>query len=400
MKHIDRLLYFSRLIDLIGTPDIKVLTGMRRSGKSELLKSVISYVRDNVEDSNIIFIDFFDLNYDEIKTYKQLFDYVEKQYHPNKRNFLFLDEVQLCKKFELAVNSFHNSQKYDIYITGSNGELLGGDLATLFTGRYIELHVFPFSLQEFCEYYELQPSERALERYVKEGGLAGSYLYKDELNRKNYIDNVYQTILTKDLVKRYRLTDENIVGRVAEFLMYNIGNLTSPNTISNVMNENHKITNHVTISRYIKILCDAYMFYAFKRYDIKGKRYLKTEAKYYINDVGMRYTELGNKDLDYGRIYENIVATELLRRGYRVFVGKLYQKEIDFVAERGNEKIFIQVSDTISDETTFQREYAPLAAIKNNYEKIIIARTFHDEYQYEGVRVVNMLDWLIGDVKA
>lgn len=400
MKHIDRLLYFSRLIDLIGTPDIKVLTGMRRSGKSELLKSVISYVRDNVEDSNIIFIDFFDLNYDEIKTYKQLFDYVEKQYHPNKRNFLFLDEVQLCKKFELAVNSFHNSQKYDIYITGSNGELLGGDLATLFTGRYIELHVFPFSLQEFCEYYELQPSERALERYVKEGGLAGSYLYKDELNRKNYIDNVYQTILTKDLVKRYRLTDENIVGRVAEFLMDNIGNLTSPNTISNVMNENHKITNHVTISRYIKILCDAYMFYAFKRYDIKGKRYLKTEAKYYINDVGMRYTELGNKDLDYGRIYENIVATELLRRGYRVFVGKLYQKEIDFVAERGNEKIFIQVSDTISDETTFQREYAPLAAIKNNYEKIIIARTFHDEYQYEGVRVVNMLDWLIGDVKA
>lgn len=394
MKRIERLLYFSRLVDLIGTPDIKVLTGMRRSGKSELLKSVMSYVRNNVEDNNTIFIDFFDLNYDNIKTYKQLFNYVEKQYLPNKRNFLFLDEVQLCKKFELAVNSFHNSQKYDIYITGSNGELLGGDLATLFTGRYIELHVFPFSLQEFCKYYELQPSERALERYVKEGGLAGSYLYEDELNRKNYIDNVYKTILTKDLVKRYRLTDENVVGRVAEFLMDNIGNLTSPNTISNVMNENRNVTNHVTINRYIKILCDAYMFYAFKRYDIKGKRYLKTEAKYYVNDVGMRYTELGNKDLDYGRIYENIVAIELLRRGYKVFVGKLYQKEIDFVAERGNEKIFIQVSDNISDEKTFQREYAPLAAIKNNYKKMIIARTFHDEYQYEGIRIVNLLDWL------
>ena len=395
MRQIVREKYLNRMIDLNGTPDIKIITGIRRSGKSRLMQSYMEYLRESVTDSNIIFVDFMDLDYEELKDYHKLHAYVEAHYIANKINYLFVDEVQMCPKFELAINSLYSKGKYDIYITGSNAFLLSADLATLFTGRYIEIHVYPFSFQEFCQYYDtIDDKEKLFDDYVIKGGLAGSYIYKTEQDRSNYIKEVYETIVTRDLVQKYALPDTLVLQRLSEFLMDNISNLTSPNKVSQLLCANEIATNHVTVGKYIKYLCNAFVFYGAKRYDIRGKKYLESSEKFYLCDIGIRYAILGTRNMDYGRVYENIVYLELLRRGYDVYVGKLYQKEIDFVAQRGSEKIYIQVSDNISGQETFQREYTPLLQIRDAYPKMIIARTKHPMYTYEGIEVHDIVDWL------
>ncbi len=395
---ITRTHYLNRIIDLNGTPDIKIITGIRRSGKSKLMQAYIAYLKAHVPNANIIFIDFMDLAYEELKEYHALYRFVEAHNQVGKVNYLFVDEVQLCPDFELAINSLYAKGSYDIYITGSNAFLLSADLATLFTGRYIEIHVFPFSFGEYCQYYsETQDRDRLFEDYTRKGGLSGSYAYRTEQDRINYLKEVYRTIVTRDLVQKYALSDASVLQHLSEFLMDNISNLTSPNRVSRLLTANSIPTNHVTIGKYIKYLCSAFVFYDIKRYDIRGKKYLENSEKFYLCDCGLRYAILGNRNLDYGRLYENMVCMELLRRGYEVYVGKLYQKEIDFVAQRGSEKIYIQVSDNLSGQETFEREVAPLLQIRDAYPKTIIARTRHPKYSYEGVEICDIADWLLSE---
>lgn len=401
MKTIVRKNYLNRIIELKDTPDIKIITGIRRSGKSKLMQAYIEYLKTNYDNINIIFIDFMDLKFEEIKEYHALHSYVEQHYVAGKMNYLFVDEVQMCPKFELAINSLYSKGKYDIYVTGSNAFLLSADLATLFTGRYIEIHVFPFSFQEYCEYYsDVSDKDKLFDEYSFKGGLAGSYLYPNDRDRVTYIKEVYETIVTRDLVQKYALPDTTVLQRLSEFLMDNISNLTSPNKVSQLLTANNVSTNHVTVRKYIKYLCNAFVFYDIKRYDIRGKKYLESSEKFYLCDTGIRYAILGSRNMDYGRVYENMVCIELLRRGYDVYVGKLYQKEIDFVAQRGSEKIYIQVSDNITEEETFKREYAPLLQIKDAYPKIIIAKTGHPKYSYEGIEIFDIRDWLLNKSQA
>ncbi len=398
VKTITRKKYLNRIIALNETPDIKIITGIRRSGKSKLMQAYMAYLKSHCENINIIFIDFMDLNFEELKEYHAMHAYVEAHYQPDKTNYLFVDEVQMCPSFELAINSLYAKGNYDIYITGSNAFLLSADLATLFTGRYIEIHVFPFSFQEYCQYYDdIRDTDKLFDDYVFKGGLAGSYTYKTELDRTNYIKEVYETIVTRDLVQKYALPDTLVLQRLSEFLMDNVSNLTSPNRVSQLLSANETPTNHVTIGKYIKYLCNAFVFYDVKRYDIRGKKYLESSEKFYLCDSGIRYAILGSRNMDYGRVYENIVCIELLRRGYDVYVGKLYQKEIDFVAQKGSEKIYIQVSDNITAPETFNRECAPLLQIKDAYPKIIIARTKHATYTYEGIAIHDIVAWLLSE---
>ena len=395
MKIIERKDYLDRLIRLKDTPDIKIITGLRRSGKSELVRAYMEWIRTN-EDTNIIYVDFADLKFDDLKTYKELYNFCEGQYIDGKTNVIIVDEVQMCEKFELAINSLYNRRKYDIYITGSNAFLLSSDLSTLFTGRFIEIPVYPFSLAEYCEYYGYDSNTaNVLDSYVMSGGLSGAYVYSEKEDQASYIKDVYTTIIKRDLVDKYGIKEEALLDSLTDYMMDNISNLTSASKISNVFKQNKVETNHITIGNYMKYLCSAFMFYKVKRYDIRGKKYLETSDKYYLSDLGFRYAMLGTRNMDYGRAYENIVALELLRRGYEIYVGKLYQKEIDFVAMKQNEKLYIQVSDNISDSDTLERELSPLKAIKDAYPKILIANTKHDDYDIEGIKVLDLTNWLM-----
>ena len=394
MKIINRSDYLERLINVIGTPDIKVLTGIRRSGKSKLLESLKKYITKNITDSNIIHINFNIPTYENLMEYHKLYNYIEEQYIDNKKNFILIDEIQMCEGFEKAINGLHALEKYDIYITGSNAFLMSSDLATLFTGRTFCIDVYPFSFKEYIEYYQCNDIQEAFENYVKEGGMSGSYLYKTPKEKYDYISNVYNTLIVRDINQKYKIKNMDILNNLNNYLMDNISNLTSSNNITKVLNNNNVSITDKTISNYIKYLCNAFAFYKVTRYDIRGKKLLSTQDKFYLSDNAFRYALLGTTNMDYGRIYENIVAIELLRRGYEIYVGTLYNKEIDFVATRRNEKIYIQVSDNISDEKTLQREVKPLLEIKDAYSKIIIARTRHDLYQYEGIQIYDIANWL------
>lgn len=394
MKLIERKNYLNKLINVKGTPDIKVLTGVRRSGKSKLLESFINYVENNDKNANIIHINFNKTTFDDLLDYRKLEEYINNNYNENKNNYVFIDEVQMCNLFEKAINSLHASEKYDIYITGSNAFLLSSDLATLFTGRTFEIQVYPFSFSEFMEYMQINDIDIAFNEYVLQGGMAGSYVYKNNEEKYAYISNVYQTLIVRDLIKKYKIRNKYLIEHLSNYLIDNIANITSVRNISDTLNRNSFDTNNKTISSYVKYLCNAFAFYKFSRYDIKGKKYLASSDKYYLSDHSFKYALLGTRNMDYGRVYENIVAIELLRRGYEVYVGYLYKKEIDFVAIKRDEKIYIQVCDDISSPETLKREVSPLLAITDAYPKIIIARTKHPETQYEGIKIIDIARWL------
>lgn len=395
MKLIERKQYLDKMIGVIGTPDIKVLTGVRRSGKSKLLEAFKSYVQKNIPNANIIHINFNLSKYDNLKEYEALNEHIESNYAEDKENFVLIDEIQMCNGFELCINNLHATEKYDIYITGSNAFLLSSDLATLFTGRTFEIKVYPFSFTEYVQYFSLTDKYTAFDRFMLEGGMSGSYLYKEQEDKFDYIENVFDTLILRDIRQKYNIKNPTLMDRISQFLMDNVSNLTSARSITDALASNKDKINHKTVGNYLQYLCNAFAFYKVRRYDIKGKKYLTTNDKYYLSDHTFRYAKLGTKNLDTGRVIENIVAMELLRRGYEVYAGVLYKKEIDFVALKRSEKIYIQVSDNISLPETFKREVEPLLKIKDAYPKMVIARTRNPEYQYEGVKIVDVADWLL-----
>ncbi len=395
MRLIERAFYLNQLKNVMGTPDIKVITGVRRSGKSKLLESFMEYVRTHDPKANIIHINFNLQAYENLLEYHALHDYIESAYVQETGNYVFIDEVQMCSGFERAVNSLHASEKYDIYITGSNAFLLSSDLATLFTGRTFEIEVYPFSFAEFMQYFELTDPYTAFQRYIQEGGMSGSYLYKTQELKYNYIADVFNTLIVRDIRRKYRIRNMPLMERFCDFLIDNISNQVSTRSVAAALSSGQMKANDRTISTYLKYLCNAFAFYKVRRYDIQGKRYLASNDKYYLSDHSFKYAKLGTKNADYGRMMENIIAIELLRRGYELYAGVLYQKEIDFVAIRRSEKIYIQVSSSIDDPDTFKREVDPLLKIKDAYPKMILTRTRQEAYQYEGVQIVDAADWLL-----
>lgn len=395
MKLIERTQYLDKLKSVIGTPDIKVITGVRRSGKSKLLEAFRDYLKRERPTANIIHINFNLPEYDGLLESAALYEYVKSHQVSDAENFVLIDEVQMCNGFERAINGLHASEQFDLYITGSNAFLLSSDLATLFTGRTFEIKVFPFSFREYAAYFDRSDPYKAFGQYLLEGGMSGSYLYRDQEAKYDYIADVFNTLIIRDIRQKYKIRNVQLLDRIAEFLMDNVSNLSSARSISDALTNRKETINHKTVGKYIEYLCNAFAFYKVRRYDIQGKKYLSSSEKYYLSDHAFRYAKLGTKNMDYGRILENIVAIELLRRGYEVYVGVLYQKEIDFVAIKRNEKIYIQVSDNISDDKTFHREVDPLLKIQDAYPKMLIARTGHDDYQYEGIRITDIANWLL-----
>lgn len=393
MKLIERE-YLQKLILTIGTPDIKVITGVRRCGKSKLMEQFIDYLKENHKNANIIHINFSLIEFEDLQDYHKLYNYIKSAYKEGWNNFVCIDEVQMCDKFEKAINSLHAEELFDIYLTGSNAFLLSSDIATLFTGRCLKIAVYPFSYSEYLKYFESEEVMSCFDKYYTDGGMSGSYLYQNEELKMDYVKDVYTTIIERDLIKRKKIKNKVLLLKIASFLMDNIGNLTSANSIANALSTSQKKVGDKTVSSYIRSLCEAFLFYRINRYDIRGKKYLASNEKYYLCDASFKYAVLGRKDMNYGRVYENIVALELLRRGYEVYVGVLYDKEIDFVAIKRNEKFYIQVSDNISDENTFKREVDSLLKIKDAYPKLLIARIHHEEYTYEGIKVIDIAEWL------
>lgn len=395
MKLINRVIYMNEIKELAGTPDIKVITGVRRCGKSKLMDAFAEYLKTSDESANIIHINFNLTEFEDLLEYHALESYVERNYDPSSENYLLVDEIQMCPSFEKAINSLHAKEKYDIYVTGSNAFLQSSDLATLFVGRTYELQLFPFSFKEYLAYFPNENIYSALSQYLTEGGMAGSYLYKNTTQKYRYINNeVLNALIVRDIINKNRLQNEPLLHALIDYLMDNIGNLTSVRTITNTLSSNNTKADHKTIGKYIDLLCKAFAFYKIRRYDIKGKKYLRSEDKYYLCDQSFRFARLGTKNMDYGRVLENIVAIELLRRGYEVYVGVLYKKEIDFVAMKQGEKMYIQVANDISDKETFKREVSPLLQIRDAYPKRLIARTYQPRYQHEGIEVIDAAEWL------
>lgn len=399
MKLIVRNAYLKRIQRVKGTPDVKVITGVRRCGKSKLMEEFAKNIQISEEDANIIHVNFNLLEFEPLLEYHKLHQYVEDSYQSGKHNYVLIDEIQMCESFEKAINSLHATEKYDIYLTGSNAFLLSSDLATLFTGRTFEIKVFPFSFYEYLQYYGYEDIEKAFSQYTEEGGMAGSYLYQTPKEKYSYInDEVFNALIVRDIIAKYKIRNIPLLHRLIDYMMDNIGNITSVRSIANTLMSNKINANDKTVGTYIGYLCKAFAFYRIRRFDIAGKRYLTNDYKYYLADHSFKYARLGMKNLDRGRILENIVAIELIRRGYEVYVGVMHHSEIDFVAMKQHEKVYFQVADDISNSETFKRETDSLLKIRDAYPKVLIASTRQAKFTYEGILVCNISDWLRDDI--
>ena len=389
---------------------IKIVTGIRRCGKSTLLKLFAQQLRrDGVRDEHIIEMNFESIRFKEITDYLALYNDVKAKMPAEGKTYLIFDEIQMVENWQKAIDSFQVDFDVDIYITGSNAYLLSGELSTLLSGRYVEIKMLPLSFKEFLDFYRFEKNETNDEKfqfYLKFGGMPAIHeLNFNERRVNEMLEGIYTTVIVKDILDRNKVTDQMMLQKIVAFLSDNIGSITSPNSIGKTLasqgdideGKNRKNPASKTVENYIGMLLNSFIFYGANRYDIKGKQLLKTLGKYYIVDLGLRNMLLGYRDADRGHILENVVYFELLRRGYRVTIGKVGEKEVDFVAERPNDKKYIQVTETMLGEETRQRELSPLKSIADNYEKIILSMDRSYIESYEGIKVLNLIDFLLSD---
>ena len=391
---VKRRQYLEKLIKLRDKRVIKVVTGFRRCGKSTLLIQFRDYLKEcGVEDSQMISVNFERLEFENLLDCHALYQYITERLQPDKMNYVFLDEIQMVSQFQKAVDSLFIMDNVDVYITGSNAYMLSGELATLLSGRYVEIQMLPLS---FSEYRELVGGDRrdAWKQYFVNGGLPYTAYIDDEEIRSDYLNGIYNTVLLKDIVERKKIQDVSLLKSVVRFLFDNIGNMVSSKKIADSLVSFGRKTTSATIENYITALTESFVLYQVGRYDVKGKQHLKSLEKYYVVDIGLRTLLTGNKNSDIGHILENIVYLELIRRGYSVSIGKIGDLEIDFIAEKTGSKIYYQVSASVLDPAAFEREITPLRKVTDNYPKFIV--TMDDiSSDNDGIKQVNIIDFLL-----
>ena len=396
MKILDRKEYKNRLIRLQETEKIKIISGIRGAGKSELLRSYQKWIEEYVEGANILYLDMEDAQNAELKDGPSLLSHIEKNYEEKRSNFLIVEEIQLCKNFEKAMQSVYERKMFNIYLSSSNASFLYEDKTAFWDENSIELPIYPFSLSEYLRYYEIKASSpQLLPTYLTFGGLSATFRFKFKEDKTEYIKELYNKKIKKDLRKAYGLKDSALLDSLLAYLMLHLSISTSASKISSLFKKNHLETNHITIGKYLQHLCAAFLLFKVKRYDIRKKVYLETADKYYMTDLGFRFALLEKEKTDWKGIYENLVAIEIRRRGYDIFVGKLYQKEINFVAMREKEKLYIQVTDEIEEGDKLAKALSPLRAIKDFYPKLLIANTGKDEFDVDGIRIMDLTKWLM-----
>ena len=397
----NRDLYLNQLIKFKDKKLIKVITGLRRSGKSTLLSLFENHlITSGVDRNHIIRMNFESFEFDEITNYKELHAYINKRIlDPNKRHYILLDEVQQVSSWERVINSFLVDANVDIFITGSNAYLLSSELSTLLSGRYVEIKMQPLSFKEYLEFLDSDKEMSLPEKfnqYLEYGGLPTIVELLDNPDTIGpFLEGIYNTVLMKDVIERNGVRDAALLESILKFIAANIGSIVSTKKISDYLTSSGRKTTSDTIDNYLKMLENAFIIYKANRYDLKGKMFLKTLEKYYIVDIGIRNRLIGLRNTDYGHVLENIVYLELLRRGYEVSIGKIGSLEVDFVASKPNEKIYYQVSATIMDEKTRERELRPLESISDNYPKYILTMDQTVFNDYSGIRVKNIIDFLL-----
>ena len=393
---VNRKHYFEKLLKLKDKQIIKVVTGVRRCGKSTLLEQFKLYLlKKEVDKNQIISINFEDVANEHLLDYKVLYEYLRENLHSSKKTYIFLDEIQEVKNFQKVVDSLFLDPNVDIYMTGSNAHMLSGELATLLSGRYIEIKMLPLSFKEYNELMGGNIKDNFNKYFIN-----GGFPYTTQLDEanviKDYIDSIYNSIVIKDIVTRKKITDVALLKSITKFIADRIGNILSSKKIADYLTSSGRKTSHLTIENYIEALSESFIVYSVDRYDIKGKQLLKTLNKYYLVDQGLRRLILGDKKNDIGFVLENIVYLELIRRGYEVYIGKIGDLEVDFIAENGDDKMYIQVSATVLDPNTFAREISPLEKIKDNYPKYIVTM---DELPMnkDGIKQINIIDFLMNE---
>ncbi len=379
---------------------IKVISGVRRSGKSTLFQVYREWLLANdILEEQIVFINFEDLEYDSLRDHRTLYYYVKPKLIAGKMTYIFLDEIQHVSEFERAVDSLFIQKNVDIYITGSNAWFMSGELATLLSGRYIELRILPLSFKEYCIGEESNDTAgEKYRKYLENSSFPFTVQIGD--NHKvitEYLQGLYNTVILKDVVARYKINDVMMLEDVTRFLFDNIGNQTSLRKVANTMTSNGRKIDPKTVEKFVSALRESLIIYQVKRYNIKGKQYLKTLAKYYVVDIGLRYMLLGRRNVDIGYILENVVYLELVRRNYDVFVGQVDDLEVDFVAMKDDEVVYYQVAATVREEATLNRELTSLRKIKDHYPKFLLTLDEDPEADYDGIRRMNALSFLLNN---